>query len=365
MNTRAIQTEEFAQNVLETIHEPLLILDGELHVLFANRSFYRCFQVIPEATEGQLIYEIGNHQWNSSPLRELFKMVVESQIGIENYEIEHDFPTIGRRTMKINARVVISKAKEKLILLAINDITTRRKYEQQRDAALKAREQLVSVVSHEIKNPLTTIKTSLELIRRSLTKSVDLGRLNLLLEQCDTAIERMVSITSNLLDVTMFEGGHFVLYTAPTPLHELMASAAQDVKALAARRSISVSFQVIAKVKKLSCDPERIEQILSHLIANAIKFTREGGTVLVKATQREKNIYFEVIDNGIGIAEINLVHIFDRFWQEKQTQYLGSGLGLYIAKMFVEAHGGNIGVESKEGFGSRFYFTVPIFRASA
>lgn len=119
---------EYAENIINSVREPLIVLDGDLKVISANRSFYEVFQVKPEETEKQLIYELGNRQWDIPKLRELLEDIFPKTTSFDNFEVEHDFPGVGKRIMLLNARQIYQRANQtKLILLAIEDITEPKK----------------------------------------------------------------------------------------------------------------------------------------------------------------------------------------------------------------------------------------------
>lgn len=125
------RTDQIFEGIVETIREPLLVLDRDLRVVTADRSFYEFFKVKPEETVGQLIYDLGDKQWDISKLRELLEKILPQQTAFDNYEVEHDFVTIGRRTLLLNARQIEREVgKGRIILLAIEDITERKKYEE-------------------------------------------------------------------------------------------------------------------------------------------------------------------------------------------------------------------------------------------
>jgi len=127
----------YAQNIIDTVREPLLVLDSDLRVVSANRSFYQIFKVIPEETEGQLIYDLGNRQWDIPKLRELLVEILPKKTAFDDYEVEHEFPAIGMKIMLLNARKIYKETNQtEMILLAIEDITERRKMEK----ALQERE---------------------------------------------------------------------------------------------------------------------------------------------------------------------------------------------------------------------------------
>jgi PAS domain S-box-containing protein len=125
------EASEYAENIINTVREPLIVLDQDLRVVTASRSFYEFFKVKPEETEGQLIYNLGNDQWDIPKLRELLETILPQKTTFDNYEVEHDFTTIGKRIMLLNARQIQRAfGKERIILLAIEDIIERKEAEQ-------------------------------------------------------------------------------------------------------------------------------------------------------------------------------------------------------------------------------------------
>lgn len=238
------------------------------------------------------------------------------------------------------------------------DVTERKRIEFERDQALDAREELIAVVSHEIRNPLATITTSLDLIKRIMPVYEIKEGVGKLLEQIRAATSYMTRITSDLLDVTKIEAGRFSVEPTVVEVISLVEEVINNTQPIAAQRSIHVDKAVSLEAKAVVADKDRIIQVLSNLINNAIKFTSEGGSIRVEVERQQEKVLFQVKDTGCGIPKEQLSHVFERFWQAKRSQYLGSGLGLYIAKNIVEAHGGKMGVKSEEGEGSTFYFTL-------
>jgi PAS domain S-box-containing protein len=141
------QIVQIHEDIVETIREPLLILDQDLRVILANRSFYKFFKVTPEETVGQLVYDLGNKQWNIPKLRELLETILPENNPFNNYEVEHDFATIGRCTMLLNARQIErAMGTERIILLAIEDITARKRAEEQKDSLVSDLQKALSEV---------------------------------------------------------------------------------------------------------------------------------------------------------------------------------------------------------------------------
>src|SRR5687767_11002053 len=129
-SSQSEDVQNFAQNIVDTVREPLLILDAALRVRSANRAFYQTFQVSPEETENRLIYELGNGQWDIPALRTLLEDIVPQSSVFNDFELEHDFPTIGRKVMLLNARQLRAGSYTGLLVLAMEDVTERRRAER-------------------------------------------------------------------------------------------------------------------------------------------------------------------------------------------------------------------------------------------
>jgi signal transduction histidine kinase len=180
------------------------------------------------------------------------------------------------------------------------------------------------------------------------------------LQALQRASQRMYRLVHDLLDVTAIEAGQLKVQRASwQEVASIVDEAIESLRPLAVAKQIELVSSVPERPSRVFVDRDRLLQVFSNLGGNAIKFTPPGGTVTFRAEAGEA-VEFAVIDNGPGIPEADIPHIFDRFWQAKATARLGTGLGLAIAKGIVDAHGGSIGVRSRAGKGSEFYFTIPV-----
>jgi signal transduction histidine kinase len=179
------------------------------------------------------------------------------------------------------------------------------------------------------------------------------------------SIKRMNRLISDLLDVSRIEAGKLTVEKAPIALEKVIAEVRDAHLPLAGEKSQQLAIKVQPSLPLVPGDHERIVQVLSNLVSNAIKFTPAGGTISIQVQQGRGEIQVRVSDTGPGIASEDLSKVFDRFWQVKETAHKGAGLGLAIAKGLVEAHGGRMWVESESGKGSVFTFTLPISEVGA
>jgi signal transduction histidine kinase len=228
--------------------------------------------------------------------------------------------------------------------------------------AVRAREEVLAIVSHDLRNPLNAIMLAGSMVSTSRSLAEDdreqIGVIAL-------SARRMQRLIEDLLDVTRIEGGkRLPIEPAVIEVEPLVNEAHDLFKAQAADSNIALHCEVAPGTPPVSADRHRVLQVLSNLIGNAMKFTPPGGDIRIAARRRLGEVLFEVGDNGPGIPRENLRDVFHPYWQGKRAERMGAGLGLPIAKGVVEAHGGQIWVESEPGHGTRFYFTLKIADAA-
>ena len=228
------------------------------------------------------------------------------------------------------------------------------------EAAVAARDTMMGIVAHDLKNPLSTVQMAVTFLLDDIVPPDDEHRQERsTLQALQRASQRMYRLIHDLLDVTAIEAGQLnVQRSSWQDVASIVEEAVDSLRPLADAKQIELVSSVPERPLWIFVDRDRLLQVFSNLGGNAIKFTPVGGMVTLRAVAGEA-VEFAVIDNGPGIPEADLSHVFDRFWQAKATAKLGTGLGLAIAKGIIEAHGGSIGVRSQVGKGSEFYFTIP------
>jgi signal transduction histidine kinase len=233
-----------------------------------------------------------------------------------------------------------------------------RLYKAAQDAT-RARDDLVAIVSHDLRNPIHTITLAAAFlleIAPPVDRRVTSRRQ---LEVIQRAANRANRLISDLLDVARIQAGGLAVEPIPVDVQSLVQEAVDAATPLATANNLAVHREVAPDVPRVSADRDRVLQVFANLIGNAIKFTPRGGQITVRAEIDGPVVKFAVCDTGPGIPPQHLVHVFDRYWQAKSTAKLGTGLGLSIAKGIVEAHAGRIWVESEPGHGASFIFTLP------
>jgi signal transduction histidine kinase/CheY-like chemotaxis protein len=244
-----------------------------------------------------------------------------------------------------------------------------RLYEEAQQAT-RARDDVLGIVSHDLRNPIHTIQLSASFLLELLNEpgvvlpTTGAGAAPIPLKTQLEAIRRSAlranALIEDLLDVTRIDAGRLSVDTEPQDASALLEEALTDMTALARGASIELTYGWQGPPATVAADRQRLFQVFSNLVGNAIKFTPAGGTIDVKGHASGGEALFEIADSGSGIPATHLPHLFDRFWQAQQSRRAGAGLGLYIAKGIIEAHGGRIWVESTVGTGTTFFFTLPL-----
>lgn len=232
-----------------------------------------------------------------------------------------------------------------------------------RDAAAHAtmmRDEFLSIVAHDLSNPLNTVRMSaINVLRARPGGEIEMARKAA--GMIGVAVEQMNVLLRDLSDVAAIDSGQLRIRKEESDLDEVMTTTAALLSPLCAEKGISFSCDAKAPSLRLLCDPNRVQQLLGNLVGNAIKFTPRGGRVTVDAAPSGAEVRFSVADTGPGIPAEVSEHVFERYWRGRERDYTkGVGLGLFIAKGIVDAHGGRIWLESVLGRGTTFYFTLPL-----
>ncbi|MFL5498371.1 MAG: PAS domain S-box protein [Gemmatimonadaceae bacterium] len=223
--------------------------------------------------------------------------------------------------------------------------------------ATKARDDVLAVVAHDLRNPLNTVSMAVSLMLESTPPERVQERRQV--EIVRRAADRMNRMIQDLLDVKRMESGRLTIELKPEEPGSLVNDTVDMLRPLAAGTGIMLDTALDDDLPCVVADVARIQQVLSNLVGNAVKFTPRNGRITVSAERIDGEVRFGVIDTGPGIPAEQVPHIFGRFWQARASDRRGIGLGLAIAKGIVEAHNGRIWVESHVGLGSTFYFTLP------
>ncbi|HEY9716724.1 MAG TPA: ATP-binding protein [Trichormus sp.] len=256
------------------------------------------------------------------------------------------------RFISITARTLHDEAGAPRAAVAVlHDITQRKVGEQRLN-------EFYALLSHELRTPLTSIRGSMGLLEAGVA-----GKLSEMAAELVTIakheVDRLVRLVNNILDLKKIEAGKLQLHTAAVAPTSIVKTTLTALGSLAAETNVAL-IEVITTERMVLCDQDRIIQVLTNLVANAIKFSPEGKAIEIKVSEENPHVRFAVVDRGPGIAADHLPLLFAKYQQIESAQRKGTGLGLAISKALVEQHGGKIGVESRIGEGSTFWFEIPV-----
>ncbi|MGI8824344.1 MAG: ATP-binding protein [Chloroflexota bacterium] len=264
----------------------------------------------------------------------------------------------GRRPFTVEEQQVITNFAYQVGIAADNA----RLFEGQQEA-LRVKDQFLSIVSHELRTPLTTIKGYAQMLKYKLAGDADGKRFA---DTIDAQVGRLGRLVDDLLDVTRFTRGQFELKRETTNIRPLLEDVVTRFRLVAQHHTLLLDASDDDLLPG-ELDRDRIEQVMNNLVSNAIKYSPEGGEITVSALRRKDDIVVSVRDEGMGIPEKDQEHLFERFFRgsAEGQDIKGMGLGLYVTRRIVEAHGGSITVHSKPGEGTDLRFTLPLARVTA
>ncbi len=235
----------------------------------------------------------------------------------------------------------------------------RARLQRQIERAIQARDDILDVVSHDLRSPLNTLRVSASLLSEELPEHGSTATSAKALEMIGRSINRMERMVGDLLDAASIESGRLAVTKEDQLLQTLIEEAIEDGKPAASKRALRLEAHLPEQEMCIPCDRGRIVQVLSNLISNAIKFTPRGGSIVVSAELYQEEARVAVNDTGAGIDRAELPFVFDRYFRAKTVRVTGTGLGLCISKGIIEGHGGVLWAESEPDKGSTFFFTLP------
>lgn len=346
---------EYAESIIDTVREPMLVLDGELRIKTASRSFYSKFKVSREDTEEKFIYDIGNGQWNIPELKILLEDILPNQNAFENFEVSHDFPDLGRRVMLLNARKIWRRQNHTTrVLLAFEDITDRKHAENE---LLRSNEDLQSfayVAAHDMRNPLGAALNISKFLSDRLESKLDSKEK----EMFSFAISSMEHLNQLLTDILSFsEVSNSQKEQTLVPFNEALQIALTNLNEQINKDSAIIT---VNSLPDIHCDRTLTTLVLQNLIGNALKYKRElPPRIFIDAIQENNVWVISIEDNGEGFSQDLAEKIFEPFRRVTASKEAGSGIGLATCKKIVERMGGKVWANSAPNQGSTFFFTIP------
>lgn len=347
------------QEVLFQVAEIVFSVDQKYRIVVFNSSAEIAFNIKKEQA-------IGKH---ADKIINLISCKNESDIKIKDYafskkdDVKRIFgdPIVVRNKndensyYKLNFNNITLKTKTKECVVSLSDITDEIVLDRKKD-------EFISIASHELKTPVTIIKTNLWMFEHTLKGALNESQARLLSET-DEGIKRLSKIVSNLLDISRIEQGRLVIEKEKINLEDLIEDVLKSYKDLINKKMLKLLYTKTGVVNEIYSDRDKIVEILDNLISNSIKYTKRGH-IRIRLSSKRKYIKISVSDTGLGIAKKDYSRLFQKFGRgtaglKQQVLGASTGLGLYISKRMVEELGGKIGFSSDIGKGSTFWFTIP------
>jgi two-component system phosphate regulon sensor histidine kinase PhoR len=329
--------------VLNTMNDGVIIVDAENNIQLINPAALSMFNILEnEALGNSLILVI--RQFQLDELLTLCRKTNLTQTTILDIPARQQY-------LQVTA-TPLGQALPGNTLLLFQNLTRLRRLET-------IRQDFISNISHELRTPLASLKALAETLQEGALEDPPAARR--FLGRMDTELDAITQMVEELLELSRIESGRVPLNLTPTPPLEMIEQAVERLVTQAERAGLAIDIQCPEDLPEVLADSKRLVQVIVNLLHNAIKFTPPGGRITLSARQQNNLVLFFVQDTGVGIPADDLARIFERFFKSDRARSgSGTGLGLAIARHLVEAHGGTIWVESIEGRGSTFYFTVPM-----
>jgi PAS domain S-box-containing protein len=350
-------SEAYMASIVETVRESLVVLNQEMKILSVNENFCQFFKLAEDEVRGKVLFDLNQGEWNVPELQDLLLNVLPSNNPFEGFEFDNTFAHIGRKVLLLNARQVTLRGKyQDRILLAMEDKTDERDAEQRKG-------DFVSIASHEMKTPLTSIKGNIQMMQRRMEKNNN-GDYSGFLEKADRSINRLEKLVADLLDVAGLQEGNVVYDYRRFDFDLFIRDVIESIQAAQPSHEIIITGQTGQQIEG---DASRLEQVMINLLNNAVKYSPEASQVHIYLSVVSNYVKVSITDYGVGIKQEEQKKIFGRFYRAGQSpgNFQGVGIGLYISNKIIQEHRGSLWVESSEGVGSVFNFTVPVNRPTA
>ncbi|HEU5058590.1 MAG TPA: ATP-binding protein, partial [Kofleriaceae bacterium] len=359
-----------AQGVVDTVRDPLLVLDGNLRVKSGNLPYYECFRTEPHEVEDRPLGAVGGGEWNVPALLAQLRQTAEEGTPIDGFEVEREFTGIGRRVMVLSARKILGAGRSGMVLLVISDVTRRvdaerslrdhaRQLEERGRELESANHELDSFsysVSHDLRAPLRAIDGFARILAEEHGTALD-GEGLRLLGIIRNNIRKMAQLIDDLLAFSRL--GRKPLAATEIDMDALVRQIAAD--AIRSERSRAIELRIGALPPALG-DRALIEQVWVNLISNAVKYTRARGDAIITidGVIEIDQVVYRIADNGIGFDmrfANKLFGVFQRL--HAPSEFEGTGVGLALVRRIVVRHGGWISADGRPGAGATFEFALP------
>ncbi|OUD35199.1 ATP-binding protein [Flavobacterium sp. FPG59] len=340
------------ETLINNMHDPIIGLDNQGLILFANDEALKIIGLKSEDVMGKLVTTLAL-------TNDLMKSLVIKDLSDEKQKsLPMKIFADGKESYfeKETVNITIKPTGEDQIIdignvIILRNITVFKELDF-------AKTNFIATVSHELKTPISSIKLSLQLLEKAETGTINEDQKQLI-ESIKDDSQRLLKITGELLELSQLETGKIKLNMEKSNPYDIMIYATEAVKVQTEQKQIELIVKTEQNLPDIKADSEKTAWVLINFLTNAITYSTENSTIIVKLKNENNQVVFQVIDTGKGIDTRYKTKIFDKYFQVPGSQKSGTGLGLAISKEFIEAQNGTIGVESELGLGSTFYFKLP------
>ncbi|MDB5192349.1 MAG: sensor histidine kinase [Segetibacter sp.] len=342
------ESQEFSESVVGSITDALVVIDNKGKILKSNNAFYNVFEINTESIDGEYLAGV-NHSFLSSP--PLVKKVAEVISTESTQQVQMDWKDANgtSKSFLINFIPMVGKLMDTKVLMVIADVTIKVQLEQQR-------EDLLAFVIHELRSPLANITLSNKLLKDAIEEE-DKTLTEDYIERIKVNTSRLNTLTRELFEATKAGAGHLTFKKALFNFEDLVKEVINNVQLTSNTHRIRKEGEANIEVY---ADRNRMHQVLSNYLTNAIKYSPEADKVEVRVSTESGNVIVAVTDYGMGIPQDQVQHLFNRYYRvDSANRTDGLGLGLFLSKQIIDAHNGRVWITSKAEEGSTFYFSIP------
>ncbi|HMG81506.1 MAG TPA: ATP-binding protein [Ferruginibacter sp.] len=342
-----IRLNETNESILKSIEDMVIVLDSDMNVTKANHAFYKLFHLNRETINFAAV--ILPYDDNRNLVNKL-QYAFDTKICFSNAHLEIAIDENDKKIFSCKCIMMQQSVNQHHVLLTAHDITIEKLLERNR-------EDIIGFVAHELKNPLSTIILYNNMIE-NLLKENKAGEISNYIDKSNNSIRRLNNIIAELYEDTLNNSGNLILKYSAFPALEFLQEAIETIRVTHPESNLAIkSF----KTTPIKGDKYKLIQVLTNYLDNAIKYSAPGTAIIIDIQQKDKQLIVSVKDNGKGIPKDEVPYVFERFFRAKKTKNLqGIGLGLHLSKQIINAHKGVVWVQSEEGNGSTFYFSIPV-----
>jgi PAS domain S-box-containing protein len=345
-----IRLNETNESILKSIEDIVVVIDNEMNITKANHAFYELFHLQEKSNETINFAKAILPFDDNKDLVTKLQYALDTKICFSNAHFEIAFDEKDKKIFTCKCSIMQQSVNMQYILLTAHDITIQKILERNR-------EDIIGFVAHELKNPLSTIILYNNMISNLLAENKTDG-IQEYLAKSNNSIRRLSSIISELYEDTLNNSGNLSLHYATFPAIGFIQEAIETIQVTHPESNVAIKSFVTTDIKG---DKYKLIQVLTNYLDNAIKYSAPGSAIAVDIQLKDDQFIISVKDQGKGIPKEEQPYVFERYFRAKKTKNLqGIGLGLHLSKQIVQAHKGTVWVQSVEGNGSTFYFSIPV-----